>query len=268
MDKLGIAYNIFDGEELLPYSLKNLRPFADYIVVVYQTTSNFGNENPKLKETLFKLKDEKLIDELIFYTPDFFYNNDGSLDLTNGRNNELKKRNLGLEACKVKKCNIFMCLDCDELYDHTQFGWALKEFIQKGYDTSFTQLLTYYKLPTMELNPPENYYAPLFYKIKKDTKFEFISDDVCPVHIDYTRRIKFKYSKIYTRQEIQMYHYSYVRNSLDSKIQNSSAQSDDKTKFAVKFSFDTWQSKEEGALLLGMQKFGLKEVDNKFNIFL
>ena len=54
--KLGVAYNIFDGEEMLPFSLKNLRPMVDFICVVYQTTSNFGNENPTLKKTLENLK--------------------------------------------------------------------------------------------------------------------------------------------------------------------------------------------------------------------
>jgi len=42
--KLGCAYNIFDGEEMLIHSLNNLRPMVDYICVVYQTTSNFGNK--------------------------------------------------------------------------------------------------------------------------------------------------------------------------------------------------------------------------------
>ena len=46
--KLGCAYNIFDGEEMLPHSLKNLRPMVDYICVVYQITSNFGNKNETL----------------------------------------------------------------------------------------------------------------------------------------------------------------------------------------------------------------------------
>ena len=62
--KLGVAYNIFDGEEMLPHSLRNLRPMVDFICVVYQTTSNFGNENPLLLEKLEMLQMEGLIDKL------------------------------------------------------------------------------------------------------------------------------------------------------------------------------------------------------------
>ena len=32
--KLGISYNIFDGEEILPFALKNLRPFANFMVMI------------------------------------------------------------------------------------------------------------------------------------------------------------------------------------------------------------------------------------------
>ena len=41
--KLGVSYNIFDGEELLENSIKSIRENVDYISVVYQEVSNFGN---------------------------------------------------------------------------------------------------------------------------------------------------------------------------------------------------------------------------------
>ena len=34
--KLGVAYNVFDGEELLETSIQSVRPCADYICIVYQ----------------------------------------------------------------------------------------------------------------------------------------------------------------------------------------------------------------------------------------
>ena len=54
--KLGVAYNIFDGEEMLIHSLRNLRPMVDYVCVVYQTTSNFGNKNTNLEKVLKSYK--------------------------------------------------------------------------------------------------------------------------------------------------------------------------------------------------------------------
>ena len=35
--KLGAAYNVFDGEELLEASIASLRPLVQYVCVVYQT---------------------------------------------------------------------------------------------------------------------------------------------------------------------------------------------------------------------------------------
>jgi len=262
--KLGISYNIFDGEEMLPFALKNLRPFADFIVVVYQTTSNFGNENPNLLPVLEKLKKEGLIDKLFLYEPNLIYNDDKSVNWKSGTLNEIEKREIGLKICRASGCDTYMTLDCDELYDHKQFEWAMIDFEQGGYDTSFTNLLTYYKLPTMELTPYEKWYQPLFYKIKKDTKFE-MQDDY-PVYIDRTKMVKAGYTRVYTRQEIQQYHYAYVRHNLLSKVNNSSAQSDEQNAAMVLERYENWKSVEDGALLIGNQEWKLKEVKNKFNI--
>ena len=172
--KLGISYNIFDGEEMLPFALKNLRPFADFIVVVYQTTSNFGNPcHPKLVEKLEMLKTAGIIDKLFLYEPKLEKDENGKVIWQNGAMNEIQKRDIGLKICRANGCDTYMTLDCDELYDHEQFKWAMNDFETGNYDTSFTNLLTYYKLPTMQLDPPETWYQPLFYKIKKDTKFQF-----------------------------------------------------------------------------------------------
>ena len=42
--KLGLAYNLFDGEELLEYSLRSIRNNVDYISVQYQEISNHGEK--------------------------------------------------------------------------------------------------------------------------------------------------------------------------------------------------------------------------------
>jgi hypothetical protein len=66
--KLGCGYNLWDGEELLERSIESIRKHVDYVVVVYQTTSNFGSLcSPGLESLLDELKAKKLIDETIFY---------------------------------------------------------------------------------------------------------------------------------------------------------------------------------------------------------
>jgi hypothetical protein len=64
---------VFDCEELLETSILSIRPNVDYVCVVYQTISNFGNPcNPHLEEFLFDLKERGLIDELLKYEPRMF----------------------------------------------------------------------------------------------------------------------------------------------------------------------------------------------------
>ena len=68
--KLGIAYNLFDGEELLEKSILSIRNVVDYVCIVWQRVSNKGNfADPYLEVFLNKLKEKGLIDELIEYVP-------------------------------------------------------------------------------------------------------------------------------------------------------------------------------------------------------
>jgi len=265
--KLGVTYNIFDGEEMLPFSLKNLRPMVDFICVVYQNISNFGNSNDSLEEKLTKLKEEEgLIDYLYEYEPEILKDEEGKVKWQNGTFNELEKRNIGLKICRANGCDVFMTIDCDELYDESQFEFAKKDFELGGYDTSFCKMRTYYKLPTLELFPFEEYYAPLFYRIKKETKFSREYSIDYPVLIDPTRRVKAGYSRVYDREEIEMYHYAYVRKDLISKTKNSSSQTDVVSQKKVCYHYDNFKDINDSALFIGLQTHTLREVENKFNI--
>lgn len=265
--KLGIAYNVFDGEELLPYSLQCVRDTAHYIVVVYQTTSNFGNKNKNLLPLLEQLQEQKLIDELIEYTPQLkMIDENGNKVQKIGSINEQVKRNIGLEKCIENECGVFSSMDTDEMYLFEDYNKALKEFLDGGFDSSFCQMQTYYKRPDMIVSPPETYFVPLFYKIsgrRSKFRFEFIQD--YQVVCDGTRMIKAGFPKMFTRDEIEMHHFSYVRNSLDSKVENSSAQMGNREKEMVKNHFNNWKYGEKG-IFLGNQIFNLKETKNHFKI--
>ncbi len=66
-----LNYVVFDSEELLEASILSIRKDSDYICVVYQTISNWGNKtsNPHLEDFLQDLRSRKLVDELVFYEP-------------------------------------------------------------------------------------------------------------------------------------------------------------------------------------------------------
>jgi hypothetical protein len=264
--KLGIAYNVFDGEELLPYSLQCVRDTAQYIVVVYQTISNFGNKNKNLLPLLKQLQEQKLIDELVEYTPILSMVDKNGNSLNKGGINEQRKRNIGLEKCVKNQCTIFSSMDTDEMYLFKDYYKALKDFIDGGYDSSFCQMQTYYKRPDMIVSPPEDYFVPLFYKIsgkRNKLRFEFIQD--YQIICDGTRMIKAGFPKIFTRDEIVMHHFSYVRNSLDSKVENSSAQMGNREKEMVVNHFNNWNYGDK-AIFLGNQIFDLVESVNHFEI--
>lgn len=264
--KLGIAYNVFDGEELLPYSLQCIRDTADYIVVVYQSISNFGNENKNLLPLLEKLQKQNLIDELVEYKPLLNVVDEIGNFLKLGSLNEQRKRNIGLEKCLENDCTIFSSMDTDEMYLSNSYNNAYKDFVDMGYDSSFCQMQTYYKKPDMVVNPSESYFVPLFYKIsgkRKNLRFEFIHD--YQIKCDGTRMIKAGFPKVYSRDEIEMHHFSYVRNNIESKVYNSSAQMSDIEKNKVITYFNNWKEGDK-AFFLGNQIFDLKKSTNLFGI--
>jgi len=263
--KLGISYNIFDGEEMLPHTLKNLKEFAHFTIIVYQETSNFGNKNEGLGERLKELYKDGLIDMLHCYEPTLSMNDDGTINFQSGSINEQKKRQYGLDACRANGCDTYMTLDCDELYDKKQFEWAMSDFERGGYDTSFTNLLTYYKKPTLQISPPETWYQPLFIKIGATTRFQFQNPKEYPVFTDQTKMVKAGHCRVYTREEIQQYHYAYVRHNIKSKVLNSSARVPKQQQEFVMMYYDEYKEGNK-AILLGMQIFEVKEVENKFNI--
>ena len=268
MKKLGIAYNIFDGEELLHNSLENMRDMVDFICVVYQTKSNFGNKNKDLKSKIIALQEKGLIDKSFLYEPNFLYNKDAKIHFSNGIKNEVNKRNIGLEICRANDCEIFMTIDSDEFYDKQQFIESRKEFELNDYDSSYCQMKTFYKYPTIELTPPESYYVPLFYKIKKDSKFDLsIRDKNYPVIADPTRCLKAGYVRVYSREEIEMYHYSYVRKDIQSKILNSSSQMSVEHQEEIISYFNSYTEEVDKVRLLGNDSYNIvKKVKNKFNI--
>ena len=211
--KIGVSYNVFDGEELLEGSILCIRPHVDFISVVYQKKSNFGNDcDPELTNLLKSLQTKGLIDELFEYKPQV---NRG------GHFNEVMKRNLGVFLSEGAKCTHHMSMDTDEYYDEEQFKFLCKTMEEGDYDSSACQLITYYKDSTYRLEPMEDYYVSLIYKLKRGKTF--IAGQPFPVLVDPTRRMEPGNCKIFTREELEMHHLSYVRKNIKTKLTNSSA---------------------------------------------
>lgn len=210
--KLGVSYNVFDGEELLEDSIKQIRSEVDFISVVYQKISNFGSFcDNGLIPLIQKLKDEGLVDFIYEYIPVVQHG---------GHYNEITKRNIGLLISIENNCTHHMSMDTDEFYIKDQFKYLKDDIIKNDYDTTYCQMKTYYKNWEYQLDPPEDYFVSLIYKIRPNIFFEF--NTYAPVLLDPTRRMKIEKYKIYQRDEIEMHHGSYVRDNLESKLNNSS----------------------------------------------
>jgi hypothetical protein len=258
MTKLGIAYNIFDDSiELLEKSILSVRNVADYITVIYQDISNMGNQSEiNLKELLTEYKGKGLIDSFYLYKP--------QLNAPIPHINEMNKRNMGLYVCQGEGCTHFMSMDSDEFYKEDELKKVLDVMVEGNYDSSACQLQTYWKSGEWVLNPPEEYYVSLFYKVQPNV--EFIMGYNFPVLVDPTRRMKPGNCKIFTRDEIEMHHASYVRNDIAKKLFNSSSISSfgDIIEDLINY-FNDWKEGDK-AFMPDRNKYELKKVDNIFNI--
>jgi hypothetical protein len=254
--KLGVSYNLFDGEELLESSIKSIRGNVDHISVVYQTVSNFGNPcDDGLVPLLEKLLSEGLIDELFPYKPSM---NKG------GHYNEIRKRNLGLYLSEGAGCTHHMAMDSDEFYTDEQFKYMKKTMEEGNYDSSACQMTTYYKDSIYRLDPKEEYYVSLPFKIRQGK--EYVIGHPFPVLVDPTRRMEPGNCKVFTRDEIEMHHMSYVRKDIRKKLQNSSASPNFKNIDKLVDYFEKWEYPKQGLMGGAPDTFyNIVEVEKQFD---
>jgi len=253
MKKLfGVSYNVFDGEELLKDSILSIRDSVDYISVVYQEISNHGNKcSDNLLSILNELVEEKLIDELYEYKP--------KLKLI-PHFNEINKRNIGYFISMENNMDYHMSIDCDEFYKKEELEYLKTKYIEEDLDSGYCQMLTYYKNKNYILDPPEDYYVSLFYKINEYNNYYFQAQ--LPVLVDPTRRMEPGKFIVFSRDEIQMHHMSYVRNNITEKFNNSSANKNFKDIDKVIDYFNNWKE-GDNALMMGsnIKEYKTKKVD-------
>jgi len=255
--KLGISYNIFDGEELLEESIKSIRNEVDYISVVYQEISNFGNRcNKELVPLLKKLKSDGLIDELYKYKPQL---NSG------GHTNEITKRNIGLFLSEGNGCTHHMAMDSDEFYTEKQLQYLKETMLSEDLDSSACQMITYYKEPIYRLEPKEEYYVSLIFKIKRGK--QYVMGCPFPVLVDPTRRMEPGKCKIFTREEVEMHHMSYVRKDIKVKLTNSSASPNFKNIDKIVNYYNDWSYGKQALMGGAPDKFyDIVKEQKKFNL--
>lgn len=249
----GVSYNLFDGEENLRESILSIRDSVDYISIVYQKISNYGNKcSDELIPLINQLVNEKLVDELYEYKP--------KLNLS-PHFNEINKRNIGYLLSDESMMLYHMSIDTDELYIKEELEHIKTQYLDNNLDSGFCQMLTYYKSKNYILDPAEEYFVSLFYKITEYNNYFFNAN--VPVLVDPTRKMNSGNYKIFTRDEIQMHHYSYIRNNIRGKFTNSSANINYKDIESVIDYYNNWNSGDD-ALILGseIKKYKTKYIND------
>jgi len=216
--KLGLSYNLFDGEELLEYSIKPIRNCVDYISVVYQLISNHGNPcSENLELMLHDLKNRGLIDEMVLFVPKIEDNENPEMASIN----ETEKRNIGLELSRINNCTHHMTIDTDEFYTTKQFEY-MKKIVEDGnYDSAVCNHCQYYKDSIYMLKNKEPEFVTTIQKINTNTKYVYKIDYF--VGVDPTRKTNNLNCRIFSRNEVEMHHMSFVRKNIKTKLLNSSS---------------------------------------------
>lgn len=273
--KLGISYNLFDGEELLEASLKSVRPEADYINIIYQTESYYGNKaKPDITEYLTSLKNKGLIDEIYLYQKNFQLEKYKVIL-------EQEKRNIGLKLCKKRGMSHFLSMDVDEFYDTEQLKAAKKYIEKKKIQTSAVSILEYLKSPeykilngyTFEPKSPYNFYVPFIMKINKFTKQKH-TNKWYPCWVDPSRALNNKKKfYLFSVQDILMHHMSTIRKDLQKKYSNSNFNLGDENTLKqindIKKAILNWNFEEnqiQGTQYAIFRNKIIEKVENRFNI--
>lgn len=245
---------VFDGEELLEFAIKSIRHVIDYISVTYQAVSYFGNPASKeLLPLLQRLQREGLVDELLYYETDLSIHH---------KENELRLRNMGLEASRRAGCTHHISADVDEFYKPNEVVYAKQVMEDGDFDFSIVQYVTYYKEPTYVIIGEAITMVTFIHPINNEYRVfkEF------PFKIEDTRRLsRYEKYKVFTRDEIAIHHMSYVRKDIRKKLENS----DNGRFYKINQFVDGFNKYKLGDRLCITPDFinrRTKEVPNTFNI--
>lgn len=207
--KLGVCYMVFDGEELLRPAIKSIREQVDFVSVTWQKISYHGNPNDTDLEPLIKqLIEEKLLDQAIFYEP----------NLTQSpKENELKLRNIGLQASRDAGCTHHISFDVDEFVLPEQLKYAKETFGDN--DCSMIENIFYYKKPTWKMHPNvKNNFVSFIHPVT--TEYSMIQK--YSHRIEITRRLTpCDKIRVYKPDECAVHHMTYIRKDMAKKLNNS-----------------------------------------------
>ena len=210
--KIALAYTVFNGLELLKPAIEHHKELVDEIIICYQTTSNKGEVNTSVEHIVKNIADRTGA-HVIMFAPDLRMST---------KQNEIIKHNLMLQYAKKIRCSHIVMSATDHFYVKKEFTEAVNHSIFIDANVTFTKMYTYFKYPTWQLTPMEDYCMPFLIKINSNTKFERTSN--FPVYIDPSIQVNTcRPFYLFEPEQICMHHYSMVRHDIVGKFKNAAA---------------------------------------------
>ena len=263
--KLGITYSLFSGEELLPYSILSIKRHVDYVNVVYQKFSWFGDPCSSIVEPILKyLKNNGLIDRVIEYTFSDFGN------INTMSYHVLNKKNIGVEDLKRNDCTHCMIMDTDEFYFSDEFAKAKQFVISNEITHSACSIYDYRHLPEIRNRDCSRYAVPFIFKLNSDSMLSVNHNMPCLVDSLRTFPYDQNKDKFYYLNSIFMHHMTGIRFDYDKKLKASVTNSSKEGRGFVSswknnFDREAILSKEE-ILKLSNDFGGYIDVGDPFNL--
>lgn len=210
--RLAALYSCFNALELLEKSIEQIYPHVYDIILCYQTISNKGEHNPNV---------ESFIKGFISWPKIHVLKFEPNLNGVT-KSNEVSKLQMRIDYAKELGCTHFFSSAEDHLYKPDEFKSAKNKIINSIYDVTFTAMYTYYKYPTWQLTPIEDYYMPFICKLYPHTKVEHNPN--YPLRVDPSIQINTCDNwYLFNEDEIMLHHYSMLRKDMLSKFRNAAA---------------------------------------------
>lgn len=244
--KLAAIFNVWSDWQMLGYAVDNIRQLVDGVIIVGSTRSNYNEYSPIPSRWH---NEELYIREPKFHLP---------------MHAETDKRNYGLELARKQGYTHFINLDADEFYKPDDFNRG-KEMFHVDPDLAglVCNCQTYFKSPTLTIGL-DTTLVPFIHKITPTLKFEFNKRYPFAwidgqIRIDPTRSMNINSGV--ERIDINMHHFSWVRDDYEKKIRNSTARKNLERSTIVK---DLLEAKE--GYFVEFYGKRLTRVENSFGI--
>lgn len=206
--RLVAIYSVWADWDILKFSLKNLRPMVDGVIIVGSEKSNHGE--------IFPIPEEFKTHELFIREPHFH----------EPRHSETDKRNYGLDRAREQGYTHFLTIDSDEMYEREPFLKHKSRFLNEpNLKGLVCNCQTYFKKPTLTIGL-DTTLVPFIHELTPTIKHEFNKNypfawEGKAIRIDPTRSLSINSGV--ERTDLKMMHYSWIRKDFDLKIRNSTA---------------------------------------------